>query len=123
MSSHDVARRLTAAEVLAQWREAERLAAVARRGKSAAQAASLAAEDAVAAARETAAAAWSALKYAHEADASARRTAESARLAMVAADADLADMTLESERADGDETAARERYQDAVDEAERRQPS
>jgi hypothetical protein len=119
--AQDGARPPTAAETLAQWREAERLASVARRGKEAAQAAALAAEDAAAAALATAEAARAALAAAKAADESAQRTAESARLVVDAARADIVMSTAHSDQADVDEAAAHGRYDHAVEDARRRQ--
>ena len=110
---------VSAAESLAHWREAERLASVARRGKKAAEVAARAAEEAMGAAKETAEAARTALEAARLAEASATRTAETARLVMEAADADRLGTSAQSVEADKVEQAARDRYQASIDAVER----
>ncbi len=104
-------------EALQDWREAERMAAVARRGRVAAQAAVAAANDAAEAALATANAAKAALEAATLAEASAARTATAARLVVESTTADLADADSGAAIADVEEALAKQRYQDASERA------
>jgi hypothetical protein len=107
----------TVADALQEWRAAERLAAVARRGRLAAEEAAAAAEQAAEAANATADAAKAALASMTLAESSAAKTATAARLAALSLNADLADAVSETSLADVDEAAARQRYRDATDRA------
>jgi hypothetical protein len=98
-------------EALADWRQAERAVAVARRGKLAAQVAANAAEEAVSAATDTAVASKAALAAASLAETSAAKTAAAARILVEATQSDLIGAEADNAMADVDELAARSHYQ------------
>lgn len=107
-------KKLTTADALQGWRDAERAAAVARRGKLAASVAVTAAEHAAKAALATAAAAKSALEFATLAEESASKTAASSKLVVEATKADQINADTDSAMADAHEIEARERYRGVV---------
>ena len=108
------------ASALQRWREAERAAAVARRGKLAAQAAAQAAEHAAQAAATTAEAAKAALSASVAAEESATRTAAAAKIVVDETRTDAVDAEAVSAMADIDEVEAHVAYGDAVRRAEQR---
>ena len=104
-------------DALEDWRAAERVVAVARRGRLAAEAAAAAAHEATDAANATASAARAALEAATLAEQSATKTASAARAVVQATQGDLAEADAALALADVDEAGAQHRYRDAVDRA------
>jgi hypothetical protein len=111
----------TTAEALNEWRAAEQVAAVARRGRLAAETAVAAAVEAADAANATAEAAKAALHAATLAETSAAKTAAAARVIVGSTRADMADAVSQVALADVDEAAAHFRYDEAVERARSRQ--
>ncbi|HET7181330.1 MAG TPA: hypothetical protein VFI15_03770 [Candidatus Limnocylindrales bacterium] len=107
----------TTAEALETWRAAERIVAVARRGRLSAEAAANAAAEAAAAATATANAAKAALESMALAEQSAAKTAAAARLLVGTTRADLADSDAELALAEVDESQASIGYHGAANRA------
>jgi hypothetical protein len=111
---------ITTAAALQEWRAAERTVAVAKRGRMAAEAAVLAANEAAEAAISTAEAAKAALVSAKLAETSATKTANAARTVIRTASEYLVDAENDQELSEAEEVAAHDRYQRAALDASRR---
>ena len=108
---------LSTTEALQQWRSAERLVAVARRGRVAAEAAAQAADDAAEAAKATAQAARAALDSMALAEMSAAKTAAASKIVVMSTRADLADAETDVAISEIGEAQAHEDYRAAEERA------
>lgn len=100
----------TMVDALQQWRQAEQVVAVSKRGRIAAEAAAEAATEAALAATATADAAKMAMAAAGAAKSSAARTAAAARMLVQVTRAELSDAESNSAMADVGEAAAHDVY-------------
>jgi hypothetical protein len=121
MSDDEKARPLSVPEALERWRDAEREAAVAHRGKDAALLAERVAREASEAARTTADASDRALEAATLAQVSAARTATAAEELARAAGRDMTSATADADAADLAQDDAHRAYWEALDQATARQ--
>jgi len=103
----------SAAELLGDWRAAERDLAAAKETSTTAELAAAAAEEALVAAKETSDAAHLSSEASARAEQSAKRTAKAAEMTAVAASQDKGEAADALERAAEAESAAGDRFRDA----------